>query len=71
MRLRTGMRLTGIGLTGMVWVDTDPRGAGLMGKDREDKHRKGSGLTGMGHRGTHSMEQGCERRCGAGDCAES
>lgn len=51
------MRLrTGMHPTGVDRMDT-----GLTGTDQMDTERKG----------VHSMGRGCERRSGAGDCAES
>jgi hypothetical protein len=56
MRLRTVMRLTGMGRTDME----------LMGTDRKGMH-----LTGAGRMGTDNVGRRCERRSGTSDCAES
>jgi hypothetical protein len=37
-----------------------------MGAERAD-----AVLMGADRKGTHKAGRGCERRCGAGDCAES
>ena len=56
MRLWTGMRLMG-----MEWAGTDEMGVSLTGTAR----------TGTDSKGMHKAGQGCERRSGTGDCAES
>jgi hypothetical protein len=58
-------------LMDMDMTDKGQTDAGRKGTDREDKHRKGAVWMDKGHKGADSTEQGCERRCGTGDCAES